>query len=90
MRRLARRSRRPAAVAGAASAVAAAQVAPSQGAIDRFIDALSQIEGGYAFVGMTNKKLVGARDQLGIRPLVLGRLDGHPILASETCALAML
>ena len=55
--------------------------------IDRFIDALSQIEGGYAFVGMTNKKLVGARDQLGIRPLVLGRLDGHPILASETCAL---
>lgn len=55
--------------------------------IDRFIDALSQIEGGYALVGMTNKKLVGARDQLGIRPLVLGRLDGHPILASETCAL---
>lgn len=55
--------------------------------IDRFIDALLQIEGGYAFVGMTNKKLVGARDPLGIRPLVLGRLDGHPILASETCAL---
>ena len=55
--------------------------------IDRFIDALSQIEGGYAFVGMTNKKLVGARDGLGIRPLVLGKLDGHPILASETCAL---
>ncbi len=55
--------------------------------IDRFIDALSQIEGGYAFVGMTNKKLVGARDGLGIRPLVLGRLDGHPIFASETCAL---
>ncbi|KAF0227260.1 MAG: hypothetical protein FD175_2817 [Beijerinckiaceae bacterium] len=55
--------------------------------IDRFIDALGQIEGGYAFVGMTNKKLVGARDGLGIRPLVLGRLDGHPILASETCAL---
>ncbi|MCZ8261988.1 MAG: amidophosphoribosyltransferase [Beijerinckiaceae bacterium] len=55
--------------------------------IDRFIDALGQIEGAYAFVGMTNKKLVGARDPLGIRPLVLGRLDGHPILASETCAL---
>src|SRR5918994_6060738 len=36
---------------------------------------------------MTNKKLVGARDPLGIRPLVLGRLDGCPILASETCAL---
>jgi amidophosphoribosyltransferase len=36
---------------------------------------------------MTNKKLVGARDPLGIRPLVLGKLDGCPILASETCAL---
>jgi amidophosphoribosyltransferase len=55
--------------------------------IDRFIDALAQIEGAYAFVGMTNKKLVGARDPLGIRPLVLGRLDGHPIFTSETCAL---
>lgn len=55
--------------------------------IDRFTEALGQIEGGYAFVGMTNKKLVGARDPLGIRPLVLGRLDGHPIFASESCAL---
>jgi amidophosphoribosyltransferase len=55
--------------------------------VDRFIDALAQIEGAYAFVGLTNKKLVGARDPLGIRPLVLGDLDGHPILASETCAL---
>ena len=48
---------------------------------------LRQIEGAYAFVGLTNKKLIGARDPLGIRPLVLGMLDGHPILASETCAL---
>ena len=55
--------------------------------VDRFIDALRQIEGAYAFVGLTNKKLVGARDPLGIRPLVLGELDGCPILASETCAL---
>jgi amidophosphoribosyltransferase len=55
--------------------------------VDRFIDGLRQIEGAYAFVGMTNKKLVGARDPLGIRPLVLGTLDGSPILASETCAL---
>jgi amidophosphoribosyltransferase len=46
-----------------------------------------QIEGAYSFVGMTNKKLVGARDPLGIRPLVLGDLNGSPILASETCAL---
>jgi amidophosphoribosyltransferase len=55
--------------------------------VDRFIDALSQIEGGYAFVGMTNKKLIGARDPLGIRPLVIGELDGKFILTSETCAL---
>ena len=36
---------------------------------------------------LTNKKLIGARDPLGIRPLVLGELDGASILASETCAL---
>ena len=55
--------------------------------IDRFIDALRQIEGAYSLVAMTNKKLIGARDPLGIRPLVIGDLDGKPILASETCAL---
>jgi len=55
--------------------------------IDRFIEGLRQLEGAYAFVGLTNKKLLGARDPFGIRPLVIGRLDGHPILASETCAL---
>ena len=55
--------------------------------VDRFIEGLRQLEGAYAFVGLTNKKLIGARDPLGIRPLVLGKLDGCPILASETCAL---
>jgi amidophosphoribosyltransferase len=55
--------------------------------IDRFIDALRALEGSYSLVSLTNKKLIGARDPLGIRPLVLGELDGHPILASETCAL---
>jgi amidophosphoribosyltransferase len=55
--------------------------------VDRFVEGLRQLEGAYAFVGMTNKKLVGARDPLGIRPLVYGTLDGCPILASETCAL---
>src|SRR5207248_10753301 len=55
--------------------------------IERFIEGLRALEGSYAFVGLTNKKLIGARDPLGIRPLVIGRLDGHPILASETCAL---
>jgi amidophosphoribosyltransferase len=55
--------------------------------IDRFIDALRYLEGAYSFVGLTNKKLIGVRDPLGIRPLVLGELDGHYILTSETCAL---
>jgi amidophosphoribosyltransferase len=55
--------------------------------IERFIEALRAIEGAYSLVSLTNKKLVGARDPLGIRPLVLGELDGCPILASETCAL---
>src|SRR3569623_1487338 len=58
--------------------------------VDRFIEGLRQLEGAYAFVGMTNKKLVGARDPLGLRPLVMGTLDGCPILASETCALDMI
>ena len=55
--------------------------------IDRFVEGLRQLEGAYSFVGLTNKKLIGARDPHGIRPLVYGRLDGYPILASETCAL---
>ncbi len=55
--------------------------------IDRFIDAITQMEGAYSLVALTSKKLIGARDPLGIRPLVLGDLNGAPILASETCAL---
>ena len=45
--------------------------------IERYIEALRQLEGAYAFVALSNKKLIGARDPLGIRPLVLGQLDGH-------------
>jgi amidophosphoribosyltransferase len=55
--------------------------------IERFIEALRQIEGAYSLVALSNKKLIGARDPLGIRPLVLGELEGRYILASETCAL---
>ncbi len=60
---------------------------PHRRMIEKFTDALRQVEGGYAFVALTNKKLMGARDPLGIRPLVLGRLGESWILASETCAL---
>ncbi|WP_034996312.1 amidophosphoribosyltransferase [Beijerinckia mobilis] len=55
--------------------------------VQRFIEAIGTIEGAYALVAISNKKLIGARDPLGIRPLVIGQLDGHYILASETCAL---
>src|ERR671916_833410 len=55
--------------------------------IDRFVEAIQKIEGAFALVALTNKKLIGARDPLGIRPLVLGELDGRYILTSETCAL---
>ena len=55
--------------------------------IDKLIDALFQIQGGYSLVLMTNKKLVGVRDPFGIRPLVLGKLKNSYIFASETCAL---
>jgi amidophosphoribosyltransferase len=51
------------------------------------IEALLQVEGAYALVGLTHKKLIGARDPFGIRPLVLGKLGESWVLASETCAL---
>ena len=55
--------------------------------VDKIIDALFQVQGAYALVILTNKKLIGIRDPYGIRPLVLGDLNGAPVLASETCAL---
>ena len=54
---------------------------------DKIVDALFQIQGAYALVMITNKKLIGIRDPFGIRPLVIGRLKDSFILASETCAL---
>jgi len=55
--------------------------------LDKLIDTLFQIQGGYSLVLMTNKKLVGVRDPFGIRPLVIGKLKDSYIFASETCAL---
>jgi len=55
--------------------------------IDKLIDTLFQIKGGYSLILMTNKKLVGVRDPYGIRPLVIGKLKNTFIFASETCAL---
>jgi amidophosphoribosyltransferase len=55
--------------------------------IDRYVDALRQLEGAYALVCLSNKKLIGARDPLGIRPLIIGKLNDAYIFCSETCAL---
>ena len=55
--------------------------------LDKLIDTLFLIQGGYSLVIMTNKKLVGIRDPIGIRPLVIGKLKNSYIFASETCAL---
>ncbi len=55
--------------------------------VDKLIDTLFQIQGGYSLVIMTNKKMIGVRDPFGIRPLVIGKLKNSFIFASETCAL---
>jgi amidophosphoribosyltransferase len=57
--------------------------------LDRFIDALKQVEGAYSLVCLTSEGLLACRDPLGIRPLVMGRLGEAYIFASETVALDM-
>ncbi len=56
---------------------------------DRLIDALKQVVGAYSLVALTDEALIGVRDPLGVRPLILGRIEssGGWVLASETCAL---
>jgi amidophosphoribosyltransferase len=55
--------------------------------IDRFIDALKQVEGAYSLIVMTPEGMIACRDPLGIRPLVMGKLDDTIVFASETVAL---
>merc|ERR1739841_38807 len=55
--------------------------------IDKVVDAIFQIQGGYALVMLTQNSLIGVRDPYGIRPLVIGKLKNSYVLASETCAL---
>lgn len=55
--------------------------------IDRFIDALKQVEGAYSLICMTAEGMIACRDPLGIRPLVMGKLDETVVFASETVAL---
>jgi amidophosphoribosyltransferase len=63
--------------------------------VDRLIDALKQVIGAYSLVALSTEALMGVRDPLGVRPLILGRIGkdkslggtGGWVLASETCAL---
>ena len=55
--------------------------------MDKIVDALFQIQGGYALVMLTQNILIGVRDPYGIRPLVIGKIKNSYVFASETCAL---
>lgn len=57
--------------------------------VERFVEAIRQIEGAWSLVCLTDNMLIGARDPIGIRPLVLGRIGEAYVFASETCALDM-
>lgn len=54
---------------------------------ERMEDALRRVEGAFSVVAMTRTKLIGVRDPLGVRPLVLGKVGDGWCLSSETCAL---
>ena len=55
--------------------------------IDKIVDALFQIQGGYALVMLNQSTLIGVRDPFGIRPLIIGKIKNSYVFASETCAL---
>src|SRR3954462_5704771 len=59
--------------------------------VDWLFDALKQVIGAYSLVALSNEALMGVRDPLGVRPLILGRIGsegtGGWVLASESCAL---
>jgi amidophosphoribosyltransferase len=55
--------------------------------VDRIISALKRVEGAYSLLFLSKSRMIAARDPYGWRPLVLGKLNGSPIIASETCAL---
>lgn len=60
---------------------------PEKDWIDRIRYAMHRLQGAYSLVIMTNNRLFGVRDPLGVRPLCLGTVDGGWVLASESCAL---
>jgi amidophosphoribosyltransferase len=62
-------------------------ISDAGGMLDRMVAALLRIEGAYSLVALTDSCVIGVRDPLGVRPLVLGRLGDSHIVTSESCAL---
>ncbi|GAB4182580.1 MAG: amidophosphoribosyltransferase [Thalassobaculales bacterium] len=58
--------------------------------LDRMIEAFRQVEGAYSLVALMDDAVVGVRDPVGVRPLVLGRMGDSWILSSETVGLDIL
>ncbi|MCZ7584008.1 MAG: amidophosphoribosyltransferase [Deltaproteobacteria bacterium] len=57
---------------------------------ERVINALARVKGAYSLVFLTEDRIIAARDPRGWRPLILGKLDGAHVIASETCALDLI
>jgi len=57
---------------------------------DRIRDALEQVDGAYSLVLTVGRTMYAVVDSRGFRPLVLGRLNGGVVAASETCALDLM
>lgn len=62
----------------------------NQGFEQALTQTLSEIQGAYSLLLLTQNQLIGARDPHGFRPLCLGKLNGAYVLASETCALDLI
>ena len=58
--------------------------------LDAIIDALRQVKGAFSLTGMTTTLTFAARDPHGVRPLVLGQLDGATLMASESCCFGLI
>jgi amidophosphoribosyltransferase len=60
------------------------------GLVDKVVDALHQVRGAYSLVVLTSDSLIAVRDPMGVRPLVLGRLNDAHVVASEPCAFELI
>jgi len=63
---------------------------PRQEVVESLMTALSEVQGAYSLLMVTQDGLIAARDPYGFRPLVLGDLEGMPCFASESCAFDLL